>query len=67
MKSPCVNVCVIDPISSFCIGCGRTTEEITHWTKYTDKQRKTVTLGLSSRLKKITKDRKRGSATAKKK
>ena len=67
MKSPCLNVCVIDPISSFCIGCGRTTEEIAGWTQYTDDQRESVTHDLANRLKKITKNRKRGAVTAKKK
>ena len=29
--SPCVQVCVVDPVSGLCIGCGRTLAEIAAW------------------------------------
>ncbi|MGI4731753.1 MAG: DUF1289 domain-containing protein [Janthinobacterium lividum] len=29
--SPCVNVCVIDDATDWCIGCGRTIGEIMDW------------------------------------
>ncbi|MBT4204330.1 DUF1289 domain-containing protein [Hyphomicrobiales bacterium] len=29
--SPCINVCKIDPLTSYCYGCGRTSEEIKLW------------------------------------
>jgi uncharacterized protein len=31
VESPCIKVCVMDPISNFCIGCGRTIQEIAQW------------------------------------
>ena len=31
MASPCVNVCVIDDATRWCLGCGRTIEEIVGW------------------------------------
>jgi len=37
MKSPCVQICKL--IDSMCIGCYRTSDEITNWTKYTEEQR----------------------------
>ena len=37
--TPCVGVCEIDPEDETCIGCKRTIEEITSWTKYTYEQR----------------------------
>ena len=40
MKSPCVQICKL--IDSVCVGCFRTTEEITMWSKYTDKEREEV-------------------------
>ena len=40
MKSPCVKICKL--IDSVCIGCGRTSEQITEWTKYTDKKREEI-------------------------
>ena len=40
MKSPCVKICKL--IECVCIGCGRTSEQITEWTKYTDKKREEI-------------------------
>jgi predicted Fe-S protein YdhL (DUF1289 family) len=31
IDSPCVNICVIDPVSGLCLGCGRTLTEIANW------------------------------------
>jgi predicted Fe-S protein YdhL (DUF1289 family) len=31
--SPCVKVCVVDPVSGLCIGCGRTIAEISDWSE----------------------------------
>ena len=31
ISTPCVRICVVDPLSVLCIGCGRTTEEIAAW------------------------------------
>ena len=38
--SPCNDICTTDSESGLCIGCGRTTEEISNWLYYTDKQKK---------------------------
>jgi|MDSY01.2.fsa_nt_gb predicted Fe-S protein YdhL (DUF1289 family) len=43
IKSPCVNVCKIDYESGYCIGCNRTTEEITNWSSFNDSQKKNST------------------------
>ena len=40
MESPCVKICKL--IDSVCIGCYRTTEEITMWSKDTDEKRDTI-------------------------
>ena len=40
MESPCVQICKL--IDSVCVGCFRTTKEITMWSKYTDKQREDI-------------------------
>ena len=40
MKTPCVKICKL--IDSVCIGCGRTSEQISEWTKYTDEQREEI-------------------------
>ncbi len=31
IETPCVKVCVVDPETQFCIGCGRTRGEIADW------------------------------------
>ena len=29
--SPCINICKTDPISGYCYGCGRSTEDKSNW------------------------------------
>ena len=31
VKSPCISVCVMDPIRGYCLGCYRTLDEIANW------------------------------------
>ena len=40
--TPCISVCKIDKETRTCNGCGRTIDEITQWTKYTDEERMVV-------------------------
>jgi predicted Fe-S protein YdhL (DUF1289 family) len=47
--TPCVKICVVDPLSGLCIGCGRTVAEISLWPEMTDEQRRAVMSGLSER------------------
>lgn len=39
VSSPCIQVCVIDPVTRFCMGCGRTGEEIAAWPFKTEDER----------------------------
>jgi uncharacterized protein len=50
VSTPCINVCVLDPLSALCIGCGRTGEEITAWTTMSETERLAVMAGLDQRL-----------------
>jgi predicted Fe-S protein YdhL (DUF1289 family) len=50
VSTPCINVCVLDPLSALCIGCGRTGEEITAWATMSETQRLVVMAGLDQRL-----------------
>ncbi len=50
ISTPCVNVCVVDPLSETCIGCGRTTAEIAAWTAMSEADRLAVMAGLGQRL-----------------
>lgn len=51
MKSPCNNVCVIDPHSGLCKGCLRTLEEIGGWGAMSDEERERVFSVLPERRK----------------
>jgi uncharacterized protein len=31
LANPCISTCVVDPKTGYCIGCGRTSAEITAW------------------------------------
>ncbi len=42
MKSPCINVCTMDPQRGLCIGCRRTLDEIARWASMTDAERERV-------------------------
>ena len=39
VKSPCIDVCVFDGKSGFCVGCLRTAPEAQQWKKMTDHRR----------------------------
>ena len=41
LKSPCVNVCALDP-QDICIGCYRSVTEITRWSSMTPAQQREV-------------------------
>ena len=45
VKSPCINVCKLNPKNNLCEGCFRTSDEISHWSKYTEnKKRKIISI-----------------------
>ena len=48
LASPCVNVCTVK--DGVCKGCGRTLEEIAHWTAMTNEERKSINARLSDRI-----------------
>ena len=47
IRSPCIKLCVIEPESGYCIGCGRSREEIASWISLSPQQRNTVALLLA--------------------
>ena len=48
--TPCIEVCVVDPLSGLCIGCGRTVAEISLWPEMSEDERCAVMSGLSQRM-----------------
>lgn len=50
MQTPCIRICVIDPASQLCSGCGRTLDEIGSWSSYDDDERRLIMEELPARL-----------------
>lgn len=48
--SPCVGVCTLDPAVGWCLGCGRTGDEIASWIALDDAQRLAIWDELPARL-----------------
>jgi len=40
--TPCTKNCRIDPTTSTCVGCGRTSQQIKEWRIYTNDQRREI-------------------------
>jgi predicted Fe-S protein YdhL (DUF1289 family) len=49
-STPCVQICVIDPHSALCVGCGRTVSEIAAWSGLDELSRLSIMAGLDARL-----------------
>lgn len=54
IESPCIKVCVVDPESGFCIGCGRTRGEIGEWLAMAPESRRAVMALLPERVESLT-------------
>lgn len=54
IETPCVKVCVVDPETQFCIGCGRTRGEIAGWIDMSVNERSTIMGALSERVATLT-------------
>ncbi|WP_106752297.1 DUF1289 domain-containing protein [Pannonibacter carbonis] len=50
MESPCVHICVMDPVSGLCRGCARTLDEIVAWSTMTPDNRRTIMRELDQRM-----------------
>ena len=48
-STPCVKLCVVDPVSGLCVGCGRTGAEIAAWPAMSEAERRAVMAGLEGR------------------
>jgi predicted Fe-S protein YdhL (DUF1289 family) len=51
-SSPCIRVCVLDPETGLCEGCGRTGEEIARWYRLTEEERLRIMADLPERMRK---------------
>ena len=51
IETPCIAVCMIDPKTSLCFGCGRTLPEIARWGRMDRAERLAVMALLPARMK----------------
>jgi predicted Fe-S protein YdhL (DUF1289 family) len=49
-ETPCTAVCIIDPRTSLCLGCGRTLAEIARWHRMDGAERREVMAQLPQRM-----------------
>ncbi|MFG1422216.1 DUF1289 domain-containing protein [Roseixanthobacter liquoris] len=57
IATPCVKICQVDPLSSLCLGCGRTTQEIGAWISMSAERRAAVMAQLPARLQRLRQQR----------
>jgi predicted Fe-S protein YdhL (DUF1289 family) len=50
IESPCNKVCMVDPTSALCIGCGRNLAEIAGWIGFRADERARIMAQLPGRL-----------------
>lgn len=63
IETPCIKVCVLDPDTGFCVGCGRTRDEIAGWLGMSPEARRGVMEGLPERVSSLTRlKRRKGGA-----
>jgi predicted Fe-S protein YdhL (DUF1289 family) len=53
VESPCVDLCVMDDASGWCIGCGRTIDEIAGWGQSSPATRAAVIAELPARMDRL--------------
>jgi predicted Fe-S protein YdhL (DUF1289 family) len=54
IETPCIKVCVIEPDTGFCVGCGRTRSEIGSWLGLTSAERRQIMATLPERISTLT-------------
>ena len=54
VASPCTKVCILDPVTKLCLGCGRTGGEIGGWLSMSPAMRDEIMAALPARLSSST-------------
>jgi predicted Fe-S protein YdhL (DUF1289 family) len=49
-SSPCIKICVVDPLAGLCLGCGRSVAEISLWPEMAETERLAVMATLPARM-----------------
>ncbi len=53
IRTPCIRVCTIEPLSGLCVGCGRSMREIGAWPGYGPLMRDQIMAELPARLARL--------------
>jgi len=53
IESPCVSLCVMDAPTGWCLGCGRTIDEIVRWGSTDEEDRMAVMATLPARMARL--------------
>lgn len=57
VESPCVKLCVIHPEERICVGCMRSIEEISQWSRLSPQERAAVMQDLPARAPRLARRR----------
>ena len=57
VASPCVKLCVVHPEARICVGCYRSIDEISRWSRMNEAERTAVVTELPGRASGLTKRR----------
>lgn len=49
VESPCIKLCTVHPVARICVGCHRSIDEITAWSRMTPEARRAVMAELPGR------------------
>ena len=49
-ETPCIAVCLMDPKTNLCVGCGRTLPEIARWGRMESAERLSIMSALPQRM-----------------
>jgi uncharacterized protein len=52
-STPCIKVCLLDPETGLCEGCGRTRAEIARWLSLTEEERLRIMAELPARMRRV--------------
>jgi predicted Fe-S protein YdhL (DUF1289 family) len=50
IETPCIAVCMMDPKTNLCLGCGRTLPEIARWHRMESAERLSLMAELTARM-----------------
>ena len=57
VESPCIKLCTVHPTERICVGCYRTIDEISQWSRLSPDQRRSVMAELPTRAPRLAKRR----------